>query len=251
MQIIEATILNDIGQHLGTPMRYVEGDPHQVPDTYVWSEAMLVPDHGHDSSPLSGVKGVMDRVPQLAGGAQTYHTEVNNYWIMDDGTKIDFNKSGTGYMSQSGGVPPWEVAEEITRLTGKEGAVLRHQEFRPNDPAPDNSDAHKHKDDDCSYFNSAESLDRQLQDWKSKNQLPIVVCVNARRLRNLTLFRNFKHKLPPDESPISPSDEDHFITIDDYRPAHDGSPAMVLVHDQIGNDGNGWLPVPEFYPATR
>jgi hypothetical protein len=216
LQLAESVIMNDIGQHLHPPMKYLEGTPKS-----------LIPGEKVEDTPRNFLLPV-------------------HKWLMPDGSERGM-EAGSGNFSQSGGLPPWQVAEELHRLTGKEQTVLRARAFQKNDIAPAESDAAKLKDNGFAYFDQASDLENKLAAAKNANQLPMVASVNDKWLKLATDGQ-------PDrifDPATALSEEDHFAGIDDFTPAKGNQPAKVRVHDPSGSGNEVWISVKALDGAMR
>lgn len=214
LQIAEAAILNEIGQHVVPPMRYVE----------------------------SGVKSAFADMPIEDSPPEFLIPQ--RKWILADGSERSM-EAGTGNFSQSGGIPPWQVAESLTRLTGKQSKVLRSEAFALNDPAPAESEAAKLGQNAFAYFKSETQFQSLLAGMKASGELPTVASVSKKWIERINSQGKRTAATAADE-------EDHFIGIDDYKPASGSEPAMVRVHDSARSEAAKlWVPLSKIYDAIK
>jgi len=183
---------------------------------------------------------------QSGESKQSQSSSFKSAWRTADGKLVDAEKPGTGNFSQSGGVTPWQTADEFNRLTDKKLTVLRLREFESNDPAPANAQNAALPDHGFVYYTSVKDLETHLTQLKNSGRLPILACVCAHWLRKIS-----EHIERPANSATKLADEDHFVAVDDFRPAQKGTPSMVRFHNSNAGDIGVWLPVSNFYDGSR
>ena len=215
VQVIESALMNDIGAHTDPPMRYTES---------------AVP--------------VFKDVPADDPG-QLMHAQHN--WIMADGSLRSVVKPGSENFSQSGGIAPWQVTEEINRLTGKEHSLLRFKGFSPNDTPPPRSLAASLQDNGFVYFANQSELETKLNELNQSGQFPMLASVNGKRSENVK--EDSAIMPPPEQTKLA--DEDHFIGITEYKPGNRTQPAMVRIHDGSTSDADAWISVQQLFDLSR
>jgi hypothetical protein len=118
--------------------------------------------------------------------------------------------------------------------------------FESNDKAPEYAKNEALPDHGFVYYTSVSDLENLLTKLKSSGSLPILACVNSEWLRKISV----RYERPA-SSPTKLSDEDHFVCVDDFRPAQQQDTARVRFHDAGKKDMCVWLPVQGFYDGSR
>jgi hypothetical protein len=188
----------------------------------------------HLKPPMTYVRG--PRVEQKEGNSTVSFTPEN--WVMENGEKRPFAKPGTGVFSRTGGLTSFEVANEIYRLTGEKSGVISNR-AHDNDDCPAEQRPPGISDDNLTDVKSQQELEGELKKRKGEGKLPVVVCVSAAAVSKLDGSLSFIGQK-----------QDHFVTIDDYKPAENGKPAQIHLHNQWGPNFNGWMNLNDFYKAT-
>lgn len=165
-------------------------------------------------------------------------TTIGECWVLPNGEKRSFLDEGTGVFSRTGGLTSFEVSSEVYRLTGKKLGVMCNRTYdlddTPADQAPPGI-----ADSNLDDVRSQQAMEARLQLLKEQGNLPVIISVSSAAIRTL------------DGSSVqNASVPDHFVTIDDYTPAHDGQPARVMLHNQRGSSYNGWMNLTDIFKAT-
>lgn len=165
-------------------------------------------------------------------------TTIGQCWVLENGQKRDFLDEGTGVFSRTGGLTSFEVASEVYRLTGKKLGVMCNRAYDQDD-TPSNQAPPGITDANLDDVRSQQTMEARLQLLKEQGNLPVIIAVSAAAIRSL------------DGSSVqNASVPDHFVTIDDYSPAHDGQPARIMLHNQRGSLNNGWMNLADIFKAT-
>lgn len=206
-QLFEVVAINDIGQHVKHPMSFLQ---------------------------------------ETKEDGKGHITSSHEYWLLEDGTKRDFEKPGHGVFSTTGGLTSFEVANEVYRLTKEKNGILTNKQFDDDDcPAEDLPDK-SIKNNNLTDIRSAKELEDTLKEFKKAGKLPVETIVWAAGAADLTGKTADKA-----DDPKNKCQPDHVITLDDYEPANGNKPARVRLHNQWGSAYNGWMDLEKFAKCMK
>lgn len=204
-------------------------------------QIMALNDYGqHLNPPMTFVQGA----PRVLRGENWQATHYDDYWLLANGEKKPLEEAGNGVFSKTGGIPAFAVASEVYRLTGEKMGVMTNRGFDLDD-APANQRPEGITDDNIRDVRTRADLEKQLAELKGGTGLPMVVCLDARML---VYSMNTNNGMTDLRKPQAEG-ATHFVTIADYKPAADGKPAQVYIHNQWGPDNNGWITVDQLWES--
>jgi hypothetical protein len=199
-QLFQVAALNDVGQHLKSPMKFVQ----YAQPTFV------------------------------DGGQSLEH----DFWILPNGTKKPFEEPGRGDFSRTGGLTSFEIAAEITRLTGETNGVIANREHDRDDTPTENAPYPGIKGDNLTDVRSQREFESAIVQLKHDGKLPVVISVYGQGIKDLDGSSAVQGEAP-----------NHFVCIDDYQPASGGQAARLHVHNNWRQENNGWMNLRDFYQS--
>ncbi len=165
--------------------------------------------------------------PQYVDGEDDLEAD---FWLLANGSRRPFEAPGRGVFSQTGGLTSYALAALTYRLTGETNGVILNRQYDTDD-AP--ATGHNLRD-----VRSSEEFEKAIAELKRQNKLPAIISVYGDGVKHLD-----KSDSPGGKTP------NHFVTVDDYRPALGGKPAQVLVHNNWKERHNGWMQARKCFEA--
>ena len=146
-QLFQLTALNDVGQHLKNPMKFVQ--------------------YAH---------------PTFVDDGQSLE---HDFWILSNGQKKPFEEPGRGDFSRTGGLTSFEIAAEITRLTDETNGVIANREHDRDDTPAENAPYPGIRGDNLTDVRSQSAFESTIAQMKRDGKLPVVISVYGQSVREL------------------------------------------------------------------